>query len=526
MKSPAVQMLVLGDAAVASTSDDELASIAKRVRASSPDLWIVMPGRGSQSLRGDKRVISYQASGPAVWSRSNAERPGAAYQLIRDSQEAADVTASDTIAILGSEQELGASSAASAVFFVGPESHLLRAYGNLVPLWGQGLRGLLNVLQYFERRQWTPRVIEHGDVVSYVDRAIEFYRSAGAARVLYEQHRELSAELRAEFPREVVGVFGTGFPFYCFGATDSFDDNVRTPPSILEYLHEQRNYFASKLLPRRTFERARSSVINAATADQSVGVTLDRNVFDLREYESRGVTPPKRPRGSAALEVWHAAGAVAVSEDLWPCHLCIGLQAPDLVPHQQVLKDTNETCLRCKQTPLILRNVTTAGPDLDLTVIVDGDLTTMAAAVRDHTLHRSTRYLYDLDLERTIFNIGDGPADLFITTRQNLREALAALGQPNWLTVGFRSIALWSLTLHDHFFNLGEDFALSFVPQHLDSSLAEELVATRQSFARAHSHAAVLDALRNHSLAHRHVLSNPAVVGAVQQRLRSWSRLR
>lgn len=409
-------------------------------------------------------------------------------------------------------------------FHVGAEAELERRSRRLVPLWGQYGAGVANVLEYFGERGFRDAVVEHGDVVDFVGRSIGFYDSPSATSTARQEHRAFCEELSTALGDEVAGIFGTGFPFYC-PEPSLGEAGPRTPASILDYLREQEAYFDSKLLGEAAYRRHRDSVFDAGSAEAQLGLALGRNQFDLYEYESAGVPPPPTP-ASGPLRDLLAETAFSICEDPWPCMHCVTLQSPDLQPRQRVAKDTNETCLRCRQTSLMLRNVTGSAFDLDAVIVVHGDAPAAAERVKGYVREAGRHYLYDHDLLRMIEGEGAGLLDLFVTTKADLLAALEELGGSRWLGAGFPTVALWSLTLLGHWFNLGEDFVVGFEPQApLDPGLEQALRQARQAFAEAHADEQVVEELRAHSFARRQLLGNPEVVELIERRLARWRQL-
>lgn len=407
---------------------------------------------------------------------------------------------------------------------VGDEIDLGTHIRGLVPAWGQGPLGLINLISHFAERGWRDRLMVHSDVLGFLDRTRDYYADPQAVSRSFVRHERLSTHLHSELGDQLAGVFGTGFPFYSLGAHSSPTSEMSTPASIIRYVDGQAAYFRAKMLSRRsgtlqdTWHKCADSVAHLFDLE------LRRNRFEEVEFTSRNATPPDPLPESATVGQFYGAGLLGSEDDPWPCHLCVALQAPDLRPHQSITKDTNETCLRCRQTPLVLRNVMTASADIDMVLVLHDEAKTALEEIKA-TVRRAREHLYDLDLPRVIWGYGDGPVDLFVTSVSRLEAALVAVRSRSWLSAEFECTALWSLTKPVSF-NLGEDFPISFVEQGpLDPAVAHSLRAARKDFALRHDADSVIRELRCHSLSHNQILENSDVIDALRERLRSWTLL-
>lgn len=454
----------------------------------------------------------------ATWGSRVGERdPVHTLQALQRSQKRA---AEHTLAIGCDASDLALAEHCALYIHVGEEAALGRSIRHLVPLWGQYGSGIANALDYFAARSFRDMMIENSDIVDFVGRSIEFYKSPDAAATARRDHYRFCANLMADLGCEIAGIFAVGFPFYC-PETALHRGCAQTPASILAYLSEQKAYFASKLVDEAVFLEYADRTFDAPRARKQLGLRLDRNLFDAYEYDSAGVSQPPSSLVGTLRESLESA-AIDVREDPWPCLHCVTLQAPDLYPRQRVAKDTNETCLRCRQTSLMLRNVTGCSIDLDAVVVVHEDARSAAERIKRH-VSESGSHLYDLDLRRTIWNKNDGPVDLFVTTVADLLSSFAQLATPGWLKAEFPAVALWSLTLADHRFNLGEDFPVAFEPQtRLDPALYRALREARRAFAEVNAAEQVIEELRAHSSARSQLVGNPEVVASIADRMDRW----
>ena len=407
-------------------------------------------------------------------------------------------------------------------FFTGAESELKLKYATVVPLWGQGDTGVLNVLRFFASNGTHQRFLTNADVIDFVGRSLRFYEREDAADAVLQRHHQFCAELFRQFPGLITGIFGTGFPFYCLDP-ESGKPCMKTPPSILRYLRTQQRYFERKLVHKEKLIGTSEVCFSRASAEETFDLQLTRNVFDRYEYEKIGISPPMSSPEDATMRVFHEHACFDYTEAPWPCAWCAPIQSPVVFPKQAVLKDTNETCFRCRQTPLVLRNVMGSCIDLDVIVAVRGDYREAATAIQSYVVEHSSFYLCDLAPIRTLLHDNDGPVDLFVTSDAHLIDALERIHGDDWLSVEFPAVALWSLTLKDYRFHLGEDIAFGFEPQtELDSALRIALNESRRRFAGRRSIAEVLDGLRNQSFAKRQLLEDEDVTACIQRRLQVW----
>ncbi len=244
----------------------------------------------------------------------------------------------------------------------------------------------------------------------------------------------------------------------------------------------------------------------------------------MYEFSSAGQRPPPLPK-AAPLDEWRGLAAFALDTDVWPCDYCVTLQAVDLYPEQPVPKDTNETCLRCRQTPLSLRNVSGSCADIDVIVVAEDDRPRFADELKRYVIEQSSAYLYDLDMKRTIADAADGPVDLFVTTTDSLLNCLTQVVDDDWVNTFLPVTALWSLTLNQHRINIGRDFALAFVEQTpLSPQLARLLSRARSTFAQRFEADDVIAAVRSGSFVWNQLLSAPELQHAVRERLQQWSQ--
>ncbi len=507
MRTYRFEILAIAASALDEVRAEEAEALHRRLADAASTIHVAVIGRAPERF--------------ATWAWRDSEcDPAAALQAL---QRCRGHTAEHTLAIGCDATDLALAEHCALYLHVGEEAALARSVRRVVPLWGQYGSGIANALDYFAEREFRDVTIDHADIIDFVGRSIRFYASPDATATARRDHDVFCAELTADLGDEIAGIFAVGFPFYCPEPALS-QGRARTPASILAYLREQEGYFASKLLDEAVFRQHADRVFDATSAQTQLGLSLDRNVFDAYEYTNAGASPPPSLSAGTLHELLDST-SFDVREDPWPCLHCVTLQAPDLYPRQRVAKDTNETCLRCRQTSLMLRNVSGCSVDLDAVIVVREDARSAAERIKRH-VSETPSHLYDLDLRRTIWNDNDGPLDLFVTTVEDLLDAFAELATPGWLGAEFPAVALWSLTLADHRFNLGEDFPVAFEAQTpLDSALDRALRRTRRAYAEANAAEQVVETLRAHSSARHQLLENAEVVATIAERLRRWRAL-
>jgi hypothetical protein len=434
-----------------------------------------------------------------------------------------DISPQSTISIGCADAHLSLSRCSLLHFHVGALSSLKRQIRGLIPLTGQYEAGVSNVFKYFTSADLADDAIEYSDLITFVSRARGFFRGDAAASVLLRKHISASSDLAGRFPDDIAAIFGTGFPFYLIEEGLVIAD-CNTPESILAYFDEQLEYFQRKVLAENVFDDRSAEVFNTGEMADRFGVQVGRNEFDLYEYQRMGYPVPVVEKPESDLQGYYNRTCFSITSDIWPCYYCATLQSRDKFPHQLEAMNSNVTCLPCKQTSFMLRNVMSSSPDIDVVVVVRENKETSAEAIRDYILRESPYHIYDSDFHRTVFN-NDGPIDLFVTELADILPALRDVNTCNWFDVTFDSVALWSPSVQ-YKAQFGLCFPLAFEPVLMkDDVLWRELTSSRRMFARQHSSQDILSELSRASFYTRQLVSSANVVRILEARLLRWRQI-
>lgn len=407
-------------------------------------------------------------------------------------------------------------------FHVGEQEELREKKRGLIPLTQQYEVGLGNVLTRFTMNNLSDKVIDYKDLIKFIGDSKDFFRSNSAAYLLAKKHADASMELAKKFPDDIVAIFGTGYPFY-LREDDRARRSCKTPESILAYFDAQHEYFKSKIVDEQTFVVNARKKYSVQEMFEKFGLNILRNEFDHYEYEKMSYPPPPPPSGNVSFETYYDNTCFEIETDEWPCHYCVTLQSEERFPHQVKLKNTNVTCLPCKQTSFMLRNVMSCTPDIDMVVVVKNDKALHAERIKDYIIRESSYHLYDSDFQKTILE-NDGPIDLFVTEVVDLSKAFNKLLERDWVEATFDSIALWLPTIA-YQGQLGLCFPIAFEPIMVkDQDLLQQFVHTRMAFAERHSAQQVTGKLSEASFYTKQLISNSVIVEILAKRLDSWRR--
>lgn len=400
----------------------------------------------------------------------------------------------------------------------------------VVPLSGQGIVGARNVLRLLFDSDAHLQMTQHADLVDFARRAKVTFSASDAALRSFRAAEKLASDLYQEIPSLSL-VLGCGFPFYLTGTKNHPDSKV--PESIRTYLRVQARSFRRKLV---SADEAYATEVYLRQELSERGFELDRNVYDLYEFERENVVPPERGPTSGSLLDFVRANELDIAESIWPCQPCTSLQDQEAYPNQMVLKDFSQTCLSCRQTTLIPRNVTGLTNDIDLLLVISGTEAEVQAASRSVIQYidkHPVYYRYDTDTPAMI-RANIGPVDAFISSQDNFLRALDDLDRSGeaWTEVGLVAEALW-LPPQRHEMSFGLDFVMTHWP-FLPSAptmgdrllraqeLAERLKKSRVAFSYNHDPHVVAKKLRKSSFYMRQLMSNDTIQQALVQRLNSW----
>lgn len=408
-------------------------------------------------------------------------------------------------------------------FHVGNHNCLDRQMRGLIPLTGQYEAGVSNILKYFTNNDLVDEAIDYSDLIRFVANSKAFFRGDDAGRLLLQKHVGASFDLAKRFPEQIVAIFGVGFPFYLI-ESDLTLSTVSTPESILRYFDIQYEYFQRKVLNEELFKEHSNELFSVEEMADKFSIEVKRNEFDQYKYQMMGHPVPVFASIESDLQGYFENACFSIISDIWPCYYCSTLQLGNKYPHQIEVKYTNTTCLPCKQTSLMLRNVMSCTPDIDMVVVVSGDKETLAENIEEYILHESPYYMYDTDFHRTILG-NEGPVDLFVTDVAEIANVLQRVIHNKWFDVTFNSIALWSPRT-PYLAQFGLSFPLAFEPVFVkDEMLSRKFVQARRIFAWRYSIQDVLKELSHVSFYTKQLVSNSSVVSILEDRLLRWRQL-
>lgn len=284
----------------------------------------------------------------------------------------------------------------------------------------------------------------------------------------------------------------------------------------------QYSYFKSKCINEELFAKNRDTKSSIEYLKQNYHLEINRNYFDIYEYEKLDQQAPLLTRDDLSWQEYYEENCFDLVSDIWPCHYCSLLQNQDTFPEQLTQKDMDVSCLSCKQTTFLPRNIMGCSTDIDLIFIVRNDLEAMANNIKDYIVKESPFYIYDTDFIRTIKHF-DGPIDIFVTDLETFTTSLQnVLHQNNWVNTTLYSKALW-LPITDHQMNFGADFVVAFEPLNiLDNDLEKLFRQSRKRFADKHYIDEVISVLYELSFYHRQLLSNKSILENIEKKLNLW----
>lgn len=405
-------------------------------------------------------------------------------------------------------------------FFVGDKTQLTNKVRGLIPLTDQYEVGLLNIISYFSRIGFKDELIKYHDLIDFVNNSREFFFSKLAASEVLQKHKRFTQCLKEKFPKEIIAIFGTGFPFYLAEAGE-ISQSASTPNSILDYFNIQSSYFSKKILSDDFFEKNNAENFTLLELDK-IQIFTGRNKFDKYKYEMMGYPAPiLKKTKQRTLAEYHSDNCFDVSTDIWPCYYCSTLQNNYLFPNQLEIKNTNISCLSCMQTSFMLRNIMGCSVDIDMVVVVNGNKLKVSEKINKYIYEESQFHFYDTNFHK-VFKNNDGPLDLFITEKTDLICSLESLLLEEWVDTTFDSIALWSPNI-PYNFHVGLDFAIAFEPVYLnDLQIQNKLYHIRKQFVNIHGIEKIFSILNKSSFYTEQLLSNENLLEILSSKLRKW----
>lgn len=453
-------------------------------------------------------------------STSASETVRANFEILA-SHDRLNVPQATTISV-GAEREDSWLAQLSALYFhVGPKSELPLKSRTVIPLSGQGPTGLRNVLTWIRRiRLDGTHLVQYNDIVHFAAASKELFRSPSQPSAAVSRAIEVAERLCSAFV-EIKGVFGAGYPFYCMDLmSNGFHRYSSVPQSVLSYIDSQAEYFRSKIVsPHVSKDRSLRREDLAA-----LGLSPDRNQFDQYEFLRERVVPPPAGPARGTIAEYVEANELDYGEAVWPCQLCAHLHDEAQYPDQPFVKDFERSCLDCRLTTLIPRNVGGVSMDTDLIVVTDlphEQRSEFARRIAAWIDAEPDLYRYDTDYYRMFIDMV-GPADVFVSTTRDMEQACWEIGtSEEWKDVLLPATALW-LPITERNLALGTNFLLGFeLIAFREEGSFTWLEDARCGYAKHDTHD-ILNTLSRASFYHRQLLSNESVRRIAEARMQRW----
>jgi hypothetical protein len=425
------------------------------------------------------------------------------------------------IAIGSTKADLALRETAAVYFHVGAKGDLCPRAGVSVPLTDQGVAGLLNALRWSLDVASGIDLVQIGDLVDHARRCAASYRSHTKPAEMEDVAREMSSQLRADFPI-IEAVLGTGFPFYCVDvAQDPTSRRYPVPESIKHFTATQADFFASKLAPSGVGEN------ETVTIDElrSHGSDPGHSQFNAYEYTRWGLSPPSPPR-SGELQDFYAANALEPAERIWPCDICTTVHDPAKFPRQAWIRDFMQSCAECGQTAFLPRAVGVLGADIDLIVVADVSpqgRVALAERIGRWIDNHPRAYRHDTHWSHQLQS-GVGPLDVFTVANADFWSAMRTIASgEGWMDVTVPCEVGWLPITHIDY-EIGKYFPLCV--ELLDApsdGVTQRFNGIRASFARAVEAAEVLAAYSHDSFYLQQLGSNATIQDLLESRNRRWA---
>ena len=421
-----------------------------------------------------------------------------------------------TITVSGSDAFAWLNEFGALHFHVG--TNPLSKHQRLVPLVEQWDIGLSNILEFFLTHS-TFDLLTHLDLTGFPSHSARRYRTSSTASDLYLRAEKVAKALSMQFS-EVKAVFGGGYPFYLKSQHEP-PAFFPTPNSILKYLTQQSTAFSKRTVTKRQLQRLGAELLDPEQLRNQLNIEVEPNEYEKYEFGRFGYSLDPITTGPRQLNEYYSANRFDIGTDPWPCHLCSVLQNKNKFPHQRLEKDFSESCLKCRQTSFLPRNITGCTIDLDLIVVVAGEPASVSDDIWSFVESNLQEYLYDTDFPRT-FLTDHGPLDLFLISEQEIGTAFNELAnEPNRTDVFVDALALW-LPPTKHSLDFAGNYVLDFYPLLLDESIRIAYERTCVSLATHLDFDSYVDALRASSFYYQQLLENPEVVISMRRRLKWW----
>lgn len=409
-------------------------------------------------------------------------------------------------------------------FHVGKMEYIKQKESNIIPMYEQYELGVNNILEYFLKRNFQDNAIDYSDLIEYINNSTIFYNKNDAPKYILEKHIQVCSYIQQNFPNDVEIIFGTGYPFYALNNKLPIN-SVRTPKSIIGFLRNQSAFYKNKVLSKITYNNNKDKAYLFNELKNKLQIEIENNPLDIYLYEKEKIKFEQINSKNKLLKEYFASGFFDIDSDIWPCFYCSTLQVDNEFSNVNILKNTNKTCLSCKQTTFKLRNISYFTADIDVIVVVKSNKKEFARKIKDFILKDKTYYIFDSDFYRMIKKANDGPIDLFVTEKKDFMDSLDKLLSKHWLDATFPAIAIWSPLLKIDF-NLGKDFPLTFEPRTvINKKLYDRFLQIRKQFAIKNDTQEIIQKLHC-DYPREQLLSNKEIVDNLISKMTNWKNLK
>jgi len=406
-------------------------------------------------------------------------------------------------------------------FHVGSQDIIKKKTPNFIPLTEQYEYGLSNILSYFLSINFQDYIFDYTDIIKFVSNSRKFFRNKDASNILMKKFYNISQDLKNKFNKEIIAIFGTGFPFYMLDHNGKFLENIKTPESILSYFDQQFEYFKSKLISKKLFTCNKHKNLSIKKMNKEFNINVQMNKFDIYKYEKMNYKTPLKVTRSSKVVKYYENNCFDIRSNIWPCFYCSKLQNEDFFPDQKISKNTNITCLSCNQTSLKLRNVMSCTADVDVVLVVKENKEYLAKEIRNYILNESNFFIYESDFHKILID-SESPVDIFVADIADLKNSFPLLLKSNWYSVTFNSIVLWIPNM-EYQALLGLCFPIAFEPIFVNDDLfLEQFLFARKKFAEQNSLSDVINRLKTSSFYTEQLMSNNDIILLLKNKLEIW----
>jgi len=454
------------------------------------------------------------------------------HRVLKQLLEKLNISINNNITIGDNSDHFALRKCSAMHFHVGKQSDLNIKIRGIIPLTEQYEFGLSNILHYFKKINFKDNVIDYLDLIRFIKKSGDLFQEKNSVFTMIEKHNKVCSLLIDNFSEYIIAIIGTGYPFYAIcNISDKF---AKTPNSIISYFNTQYEYFNNKIIDEIKFYNNLDNKFTINELFQKLCIDGTRNKFDTEKFNANtlkcrfkfyngkvNIKFDYAAEVKLSLKEYYSKNCFDIYTDIWPCYYCATLQINDLYPNQNVIKYTNISCLECKQTSFMLRNIMGCTPDIDMVIVVKNMKDYYADLIKKFIIFQSDYFLYDTDIKKAIID-NEGPIDLFVTDLKDIYKAFNNLLNEDWDKVVFDSIALWTPTT-EYCAQIGLNFALSFEPLFIkDINFENKLKQTRKKYAENNLTEDIIQIISKSSFYTHQLTSNKNVIDVLTKRLNEW----